>query len=110
MVATELFIVEQLNFETPFLSFNIKQWNKLDLDIRNLDSHAMFREKLLTFRRPSQKSIYNIYDSQGSILLNRLRLGFSHLRQHKFQHNFVDAKNRFFYATKLCIISRSPRE
>ena len=31
--------------------------------------------------------------SQGSKLLNRLRLGFSHLREHKFQHNFADTVN-----------------
>ena len=53
----------------------------------------MFRKKLLTFIRPSEKSIYNIYDPQGSKLLNRLRLGFSHLREHKFRHNFADTVN-----------------
>ena len=65
----------------------------MDPDIRNLNSPSMFRKKLLTFTRPSEKSIYNIYDSRGSKFLNRLRLGFSHLREHKFRHNFADNVN-----------------
>ena len=80
-------------FQNSFLPFGINEWNKLDPDIRNLDSHAMFRKNLLTFIRPSEKSIYNIYDPQGSKLLNRLRLGFSHLGEHKFRHNFADSVN-----------------
>ena len=49
-------------FRNSFLPFSINEWNKLDPNIRNLDYHAMFRKKLLTFVRPSAKSIYNIYD------------------------------------------------
>ena len=63
-------------FQNSFLPFSINEWNKLDPDIRNLDSHEMFRKKLLNFIRSSEKSICNIYDPQGSKLLNRLRLGF----------------------------------
>ena len=80
-------------FRNSFLPFSINAWNKLDPDIRNLDSHKMFRKKLLNFIRSSEKSIFNIYDPQGSKLLNRLRLGFSHLREHKFRHNFTDTVN-----------------
>ena len=65
----------------------------MDPDIRNLDSHEVFRKKLLNFIRPSEKSIFNIYDPQCSKLLNRLRLGFSHLHEHKFRHNFADTVN-----------------
>ena len=49
---------------------------------RNLDSRETFRKKLSKYIRPSEKSIFNIYDPQRSKLLNRLRLGFSHLREH----------------------------
>ena len=65
----------------------------MDTDIENLDSHVKFRKKLLNFIRPSEKSIFNIYDPQRSKLLNRIRLGFSHLREHKFRHNFADTVN-----------------
>ena len=80
-------------FRNSFLPFSMNEWNKLDPDYRNLDSHEMFRKKLLNFIKPSEKSIFNIYDPQGSKLLNRLRLGFSHLREHKFRHNFADTVN-----------------
>ena len=53
----------------------------------------MFRKKLLTFIRPLGNVTYGIYDPLGVRLLNRLRLGFSHLREHKFRHNFADTLN-----------------
>ena len=84
----------------------------------------MFRKKMLNFIRPSEKSIFNIYDPQGSKLLNKLTLGFSHLRDHKLRHDFADTVNRscscaletestdLFFSTlpKLCIISHSSYE
>ena len=53
----------------------------------------MFRKKLLTFIRPLGNGTYGIYDPLGVRLLNRLCLGFSHLRGHKFRHNFADTLN-----------------
>ena len=43
--------------------------------------------------KPSENTIYNIHDPLGVKLLSRLRLGFSHLREHKFRHNFSDTIN-----------------
>ena len=80
-------------FRNYFLPFSINEWNELDRDIRNLVSYEMFRKKLLNFIRPSEKSICNIYDPQGSRLLNKLRLSFSYLREHKLRHNFPDTVN-----------------
>ena len=37
--------------------------------------------------------MYNIFDPIGLKLLTRLRLGFSHLNEHKFRHNFQDCLN-----------------
>ena len=53
----------------------------------------MFRKKLLTFIRTLENDTYAIYDPLRVRLLNRLRLGFSHLREHKFRHNFADSLN-----------------
>ena len=66
----------------------------------------MFRKKLLTFIRPLGNDTYGIYDPLGVTLLNRLCLGFSHLREHKFKHNFVDTlklkiQEITFYAVKI---------
>ena len=53
----------------------------------------MFGEKLLTFIKPLEHDTYGIYDPLSIKLLNRLRLGFSHLRKRKFRHNFADTLN-----------------
>ena len=71
--------------QNSFLPFTITEWNKLDSDIKNIDSHAMFRKKLLAFIRPLGNDTYGIYDPLGIRLPNRLRLGFIHLREHKFR-------------------------
>ena len=43
--------------------------------------------------RPVQRKTFNINDSVGVKLLTRLRIGFSHLREHKFRHGFRDILN-----------------
>ena len=40
-----------------------------------------------------QNSVYNIHDPVGIKYLTRLRLGLSHLNEHKFRHNFQDYLN-----------------
>ena len=40
------------------------------------------------FNQPKENSIFNIHDTNGINLLNRLRFHFSHLNEHKFWHNF----------------------
>ena len=69
-------------FQHSFLPFTITEWNKLDKDIKNIDSRAVLRKKLLTFLWPLESDANGIYDSLGVRLPNRLRLGFSHLKEH----------------------------
>ena len=80
-------------FQNSFLPITINAWNRLDSDINNSDSYKIFRKNLLAFIRSVGNSMYGTYDSFGVKLINRLRLGFSDLRQHKFRHNFADAVN-----------------
>ena len=56
----------------------------------------MFKKELLKFIRPVPNSTYNINDTKGLKLLTRLRLGLSHLGDHKFRHIFQD------YVSPLC--------
>ena len=42
---------------------------------------------------PIPKPVYNVHNPVGLKLLTRLRLGLSHLNQHKFNHNFQDCLN-----------------
>ena len=80
-------------FRSSFLPFTANEWNKLDSYINNSDFYEMFRKKLLAIIRPLGNSMYGISDSFGVKLINRLRLGFSHLREHNFRYNFADTVN-----------------
>ena len=45
---------------------------------------------ILKFIRPSSNSIFNYHSPKGIKLITRLSLALSHLRRHKFRHNFQD--------------------
>ena len=76
-----------------FLSQKIREWNKLDTSICQAPSYSVFRKALLDFIRPTANSTFGTNDVSGLKLLTRLRVGFSHLREHKFKHNFQDTLN-----------------
>ena len=71
----------------------VKEWNRLDIDIRKSDSISIFKKRILSFIRPLPNKVSNSHNPQGLKLLTRLRLGLSHLRYHKFKHNFLDTIN-----------------
>ena len=48
---------------------------------------------LLNFKAPIGNSIYKTYDQQGIKLVTRLKLGLSHLSEHKFRDKFADSLN-----------------
>ena len=52
-----------------------------------------FQNALIKSGKPIPKPIYNVHNPVGLKLLTRLRLGLSHLNQHKFNHNFQDCLN-----------------
>ena len=60
---------------------------------RSCRSYESFGKALLNVIRPRENKIFNIHDLVGIKLLTRLRLGLSHLREHKCQHNFEDTLN-----------------
>ena len=62
--------------------------NNLTEKLWKIESTVPFKTKTFSFIRPKQNSIFKIYDINGIKLLNRLRLHFSHLNEHKFRHNF----------------------
>ena len=80
-------------FKNSFLPYTINEWNKLDLEIRRIDSYVGFRKKLLGFIKPMENKTLSIYDPLGIKLLSRLRVDFSHLNEYKFRHNFADTLN-----------------
>ena len=48
---------------------------------------------LLVFRKTEESLLFNVHNPIGVKYLNKLRLNFSHLNEHKFHHNFRDTVN-----------------
>ena len=80
-------------FKNSFFPYCVSEWNKLGPELRNSLSISKFKKGLLPFIRPKDNSVYKVHDPIGIKLLTRLRLNFSHLREHKFRHNFLDTLN-----------------
>ena len=72
---------------------SIIEWNNLDLSIRNSESLSIFKKCILKFIRPFPSSTHSWFNNKGNKYLSRLRLGLSHLRDHKFKHGFLDSLN-----------------
>ena len=70
-----------------FFPYCIKEWSNLREELRGIKSTIQLKTKMLSFIRPKENSIFKIHDINGIKLLNRLRLHFSHLNEHKFWHN-----------------------
>ena len=79
-------------FKHSFFPWTIAEWNKLDLKCRKC-TYNVFRNHLLKSIQPLSNPIYNIHDPLGIRLLTRLRLGLSHLNEHRFNHNFDNCIN-----------------
>ena len=85
------FMSQTVSFKNYFLPYAMKECNKLVPEIRNAETNASFRKMLLNFKRPTGNTTYKIYDLLGIKLLTRLQLGFSHLYEDEFRHNFADS-------------------
>ena len=80
-------------FRNSLFASTITKWSKLGRNFRNSDSLYVFKLSLLKFVRSVANSVFEINNPYGLKLLTRLRLGLSHLRYHKFRHNFQDCIN-----------------
>ena len=80
-------------FQNSFFPNAIKEWNKLDSKIVISDSLECFKKSLLKLIRPVPNSLFDACDPLGIQLLTRLRVGLSHLHDHKFKHGFRDTIN-----------------
>ena len=87
------FFTRTKRFSNSFFPDCIKEWNKLDTKIKNLPFPSTFEKALLVFCKTEENSLFNVRSPIGVKYLNRLRLNFSDLNEHKFYHNFRDAVN-----------------
>ena len=68
--------------------------NKLDTSIFRAPLYSVFRKALLDFIQATANSTFGTNDVSGLKLLTCLRVGFSHLREHKFKHIIQDTFNQ----------------
>ena len=80
-------------YKNSFFPSALNDWFQLDVAIRNSELIAIFKSRLLSFIRPIQSDVYNIFDHIGLKFLTHLRLDFSHLNEHRLRHNFQDCLN-----------------
>ena len=86
-------------YKNTFFPSALSDWFQLDIE-----SIAVFKSRLLSFIRPIQSDVYNIFDSIGLKFPTRLRLDFSHLNEHRFRHSFQDC------LTPLCSCSLQTKD
>ena len=89
-----LFKVKNNFFQNSFFPSAVIEWNKLDLNIRYPESLNIFKKTLLNFKRLCRSTVFNCHDPKAANLVTRLRLGLSHLREHKFKHSVQDSLNQ----------------
>ena len=71
------------SFSNSFFPYCFKELNKLDTKIKYLSSLCTFKKVLLAFCKTEENSLFNVHNPIGVKYLNRLRLNFSHLNEHK---------------------------
>ena len=64
--------------------------NRVQIDNDKLN-YTKYNIVLLSFIRSMPNSIYNINNPLGVKYLTKLKIGFSHLKQHNFKHKFQDS-------------------
>ena len=88
-----------LKYRYSFFPHVINCWHQLSNFIKNSLSINIFKKRYLEFFKVNARSLYGIHHPIGTKLLTRLRVGLSHLRDHKFSYNFQDTSHPFCLCT-----------
>ena len=75
-------------YDNSFFPYCINQWNTLNDDIKFSSSVENFKTNINDSIRPKMSSFCCIRNKYGMKLLTQLRIDFSDLRDHRFNHNF----------------------
>ena len=75
-------------YDNSFFPYCINQWNTLNDDIKFSTSVENFKTNINNIIRPKMSSFCCARDKYGMKLLTQLRVDFSDLRDHRFNHNF----------------------
>ena len=74
-------------YKNSFFPYTIKSWKDLNEEVSK-PSVQSFKKYLNDFIRPPGHSLFGIRDKFGIKLLTKIRVSFSDLRDHRFDHNF----------------------
>ena len=88
-----LFKTKHNFFKNYFFRSAVIEQNKLEHNIRNVGCHSAFKNNTLKYIRPTPKNVFICKNHRGIKLITRLRVGHSHLREHKLKHRFHDTLN-----------------
>ena len=77
-------------FKNSFFPAVIMEWNKIDVNICNSASCNDLKRVILNFIRPEPSQVFNFDSRERLKFLIRIRLGLSHLADHKFRCKFQD--------------------
>ena len=75
-------------YKNTFFPFCALHWNDLDEETRKSTNIDDFKSKIFKKIRPPKMKTFAINDKYGIILLTRLRVEFSDLREYRFCRNF----------------------
>jgi hypothetical protein len=75
-------------YKRTFFPYCFNKWDSLDQALKNSDDVNQFKHSFLKTIRPRKKSFFKIRDIFGLKLVTRLRVEFSDLRSHRFNHKF----------------------
>ena len=89
-----------LKFRYSFFPDTSNCWNYLSSFIKNAPSLNVFKKRYIEFFNITPNPIYGIHNPVGVKYLTRLRVGLSHLRAHKYQHNFRDITTQILFLFK----------
>ena len=64
------------------------EWNKLNVNILNSAYCNAFKKVILKLIRPEPNQVFTVDSSEWLKFLTRMRLGLSHVVDHKSRHNF----------------------
>ena len=82
--------IESMQYNTAIAITGAIRGTSSEKLVRLSDSVNVFKLSLLKFVRPVANSVFEIYNPYGLKLPRRFCLGLTHLRYHKFRHNFQD--------------------
>ena len=80
-------------FMNSFFPYTANEWNNLHNIIKSSELYLILRKTILKLIRPKCNDTYGIPNLTGLKLFTRLRLGLSHLNDHKFNQHFKDSIN-----------------